>query len=296
VPRIVLLAALLAFELACAASGYDPVTADPDADASQPASMEAFPLESHGAKLNAIIYLAEGAKLHPTAILLHGYPGNERNLDLAHAVRRAGWNVVFFHYRGAWGSEGDFSFSHAVADAEAAVEFVLSEEYPFRARSSPKRVALIGHSMGGFVALTAASREPRVGCVVSMAGANLGAMGRAASEEPARAEAVAGALGGWSGPIRGATGAALVEELVADPDAFDPTLRAPDLSTRSVLLVGGTRDVVTPVDVNHWPMLRALEKAGGSVEHVELPTDHAFSTRRIALAEEVVDFLGRRCN
>ena len=48
-----------------------------------------------------------------TVILLHGFPGNERNLDLAQAIRRSGWNAVFFHYRGAWGSGGVFSFEQS---------------------------------------------------------------------------------------------------------------------------------------------------------------------------------------
>jgi uncharacterized protein len=40
-------------------------------------------------------------KLLDKVLLAH-----QRNLDLAHAMRRAGWNVVFFHYQGAWGSGG----------------------------------------------------------------------------------------------------------------------------------------------------------------------------------------------
>jgi len=55
---------------------------------------------------NAIVYEAQGAGPHPTVVLLHGFPGNEKNLVLAQALRRAGWNVVFFHYRGSWGSGG----------------------------------------------------------------------------------------------------------------------------------------------------------------------------------------------
>ena len=47
-----------------------------------------------------------GAGRRPTVVLLHGLPGNEKNLDLAQAIRRAGWNVVTFNYRGSWGSPG----------------------------------------------------------------------------------------------------------------------------------------------------------------------------------------------
>ena len=56
-----------------------------------------------------------------TVVLLHGLPGNEQNLDLAQAIRRAGWNVLTLHYRGAWGSPGQFSLQHVLEDADAAV-------------------------------------------------------------------------------------------------------------------------------------------------------------------------------
>jgi pimeloyl-ACP methyl ester carboxylesterase len=58
--------------------------------------------------LNAVIYVAAGKGPHPTLLLLHGFPGNEQNLDLAQAARRAGWNVLTLHYRGSWGSPGPF--------------------------------------------------------------------------------------------------------------------------------------------------------------------------------------------
>ena len=60
--------------------------------------------------------------IHPAA---HArISGNEQNLDLAQSVRRAGWNVLTFHYRGSWGSEGAFSFGHALEDADSAIAFL----------------------------------------------------------------------------------------------------------------------------------------------------------------------------
>jgi len=85
-----------------------------------PASMQTFQIPSHGALLNALVYVAAGAGPHPAVVLLHGFPGNERNLDLAQDIRRAGWDVLYFNYRGSWGSPGDFSFSHAIEDTAAA--------------------------------------------------------------------------------------------------------------------------------------------------------------------------------
>jgi pimeloyl-ACP methyl ester carboxylesterase len=65
--------------------------------------METFQIPSHGALLNAFVYVAAGAGPHPAVVLLHGFPGNERNLDLAQDMRRAGWDVLYFDYRGSWG-------------------------------------------------------------------------------------------------------------------------------------------------------------------------------------------------
>src|SRR4051812_45063848 len=78
------------------------------------ASMVTMQIPSHGSPMNGLVYVAAGAGPHPVVILLHGFPGNERNLDLAQDMRRAGWDVLFFNYRGSWGTPGDFSFSHSM--------------------------------------------------------------------------------------------------------------------------------------------------------------------------------------
>jgi len=57
------------------------------------AEMQTMQIASHGALMNALVYVAAGAGPHPAVILLHGFPGNERNLDLAQDMRRAGWDV-----------------------------------------------------------------------------------------------------------------------------------------------------------------------------------------------------------
>ena len=93
------------------------VTTDPAPDPAYPAGMSAFVIPSGDGALNAVLYTAAGSGLHPTLLLLHGFPGNEQNLDLAQAARRAGWNVLTLHYRGSWGSPGNFSFAHASSSA-----------------------------------------------------------------------------------------------------------------------------------------------------------------------------------
>src|SRR4051812_30789322 len=135
------------------------VTHDPPRDAAHPARNRQLVIESHGSQMNALFFLAAGAGPHPTMLLLHGLPGNERNLDLAQAVRRAGWNVLTFTYRGAWGSEGDFSISNALEDTRAAMAFLRSAAASSAYGIDENRLVIAGHSMGGFAAAAFAAED-----------------------------------------------------------------------------------------------------------------------------------------
>jgi len=96
-----------------------------------------------------LLYIAAGEAPHPAVVLLHGNPGNERNLDLAQAVHRAGYTVLYFDYRGNWGSGGTFSRTHAIENVHAAVRWIRSARSARRFGIDSSRVALVGHSMGG---------------------------------------------------------------------------------------------------------------------------------------------------
>jgi pimeloyl-ACP methyl ester carboxylesterase len=293
--RHTLSAALLVFATAATAAVFDPVTMDPPPQ-DPPASMEGVHFSSAGANLNGVIYEAAGAGPHPTLLLLHGFPGNELNADIAQAVRRAGWNAVIFHYRGAWGSDGEFSFTHVLEDSAAVFAAIRANDFAAAHRVDTSQVALFGHSMGGFAALITGARTPEARCVVSVAGANFGAMGPALAD-PARASETAAQFQSWAeGYIRNVSGATLVRELQSGDGALDITRSAAALAARPVLLVTGSKDVVTPTQSNHDPMLAALRAAGSTrTRELRLDADHAFDGARIALARGVVDFLQRDC-
>jgi hypothetical protein len=74
---------------------------DPPADAAHPAKMTVLHIPTHGLQINGLVYQPSGAGPHPTLVICHGLPGNEKFLDLAQAVRRAGWHAVTFNYRGS---------------------------------------------------------------------------------------------------------------------------------------------------------------------------------------------------
>lgn len=125
-----------------------------------PAGFEELQIPSAGSLLQGFMYKANGAQPHPALLLLHGYPGNERNLDLAQAVRAHGWNVVYFDYRGSWGSQGEFSFRHCVEDVQNVLDYC--KQHAKQLQIDPNRIALFGHSMGGFVCLKALQEIPEI--------------------------------------------------------------------------------------------------------------------------------------
>jgi acetyl esterase/lipase len=105
-------------------------------------------IPSHGVLINGLIYQPSGAGPHPTLVICHGLPGNEKNLDLAQAARRAGWNAVAFNYRGSWGSPGVYRFAQNLEDADAVLAYLRDPANSARLGIDTKRIAIAGHSMG----------------------------------------------------------------------------------------------------------------------------------------------------
>jgi uncharacterized protein len=284
------------------AAEYDPVTADPvSIDTQYPPAMAELVVPSHGVKLNGILYQAQGAGPHKTVVLLHGYPGNERSLDLAQVIRRAGFNMLFFNYRGSWGSGGRFTWTNAVQDASSAVQFLRSTETRQRYHVDPERIILVGHSVGGWVAFMAAAADPKITCAAYIAGYNLGRAGQLMrQDEKLRAGLTAyvrDTTDQESGPIRAAASAqALIDEVTDNPRPFDLAQRADALRGRPLLLVAGAKDGVAQVSEHYEPVLKALKDAGADpVQSVVLDADHAFSAHRIALAKVLVQWLRTDC-
>ena len=99
-----------------------PLWVDPPDELIHPAQTLPQAIPSFSVNLNAVLYQASGPGPHPTALLLHGLPGNEQNLDCAQSLRRSGCNVLTIHYRGSWGSPGVFTIANCLRDAAAALD------------------------------------------------------------------------------------------------------------------------------------------------------------------------------
>jgi pimeloyl-ACP methyl ester carboxylesterase len=171
------------------------------------------------------------------------------------------------------------------------VEFLRRDESVRDYRIDPDRIALVGHSMGGGVALVAGAGLPAVRAVVSIAGADLGSFADLTEED----------LDGFGAHLESTLslhvpdGRAILEEI----DGSDPNLsvaeHAAPLAAKALLFVNGRFDQAIDPRVHLQPLTAALEQAGAEdVTQRVLDADHAFSSRRIALARTVVDWLAAR--
>ncbi|MGJ3239160.1 MAG: alpha/beta hydrolase family protein [Anaerolineae bacterium] len=271
---------------------YDPISQDPPHDPDFPAEMAGFSMNHAGALLNGVIYVPVGEGLHPLALLLHGLPGHERNFDLAHILRRAGWAVCVFHYRGAWGSEGAYRFAHVLEDVQAVVAYFRQRKQATPHRIDPERVILIGHSLGGWAGLQVATTGA-VDAVASLSGVNIGIWAQQLADDPELARAMLQSLIADSlGPLQAVTPDDIIAEVQTHGETWNLVQHAPALSQQRVLLVGAKRDTIVPVFDHHVPLVNALiaHDADALTTHM-LATDHGYSDSRIALARVVLDWL-----
>ena len=285
-PALLLIAAIHSMTAPAMESIPKAVIADPPADAKFPARMEVIHVPSGGVQINGVVYVASGERPHPAFVLFHGLPGNEKNLDLAQAVRRAGWTVITVNYRGSWGSPGNFRFAQNLEDAAATLAFIRSPENAKRLSIDATRVALGGHSMGGWVtAETLAHDSNLLGAVIISAG-DFGAVGLRAQQNR---EAVIAAMNDNREALAGVTGESMADELKDHGKDWSFKTLAPELIHRN-LLVLYSNDFAK---ADSLELIKDVKAAGGTtIAERYVVTDHSWSDHRIGLQSLVINWLG----
>jgi pimeloyl-ACP methyl ester carboxylesterase len=255
---------------------------DPPVDAAHPAAMTVLHIPSHGVLINGIIYQPPGAGSHPTLVICHGLPGNEKNLDLAQAVRRAGWNAVAFNYRGSWGSPGVYRFAQNLEDADAVLAYLRDPANSARLGIDRHRIAIAGHSMGGWVvAHTAAHDHELIGAILISA-ADMGAHG-----DMPREKAIAEMADNMES-LAGVTPESMVDELRAHGKEFGFASDVDGLVQVPLLVLSANDGLAPETDA----LAHAIEAKGGhKVTAMHVATDHSWSDRRIALESTIITWL-----
>jgi pimeloyl-ACP methyl ester carboxylesterase len=246
---------------------------------------------SHGKRLPAIYYGAQGEGPHPTIILLHGYPGNEKNLDIAQGMRDAGWNVVFFHYRGAWGAEGNFSFAGSEQDVTAVTQFLQQPDNAKKFKIDIKKISYIGHSMGGHMAVAGMFDNPDVTCGVVYDGANIGVTFKSDDTKTQDLWATYAdslfMLRGWSGTVSS-------RELTEKSEQLNLISRAHEIADRPILFIPADSDVIPIAEIN--ALVDAMRNVKGNrVSYTLIKDDHSFNNNRLKLLKVTKEFLNDNC-
>lgn len=278
--RMVLLALLIASPVLARAPAA--LIVDPPHDVEHPARMEVLHIPSGDVAINGVAYLAAGAGTHPTLVIAHGWPGNEKNLDLAQAVRRAGWNAVTFNYRGSWGSPGEFHFAQVPQDTAAVLAYLRRPAVAAKLGIDRERMVLAGHSMGAWATTLVAAKDPALQGAITISLADLGLVGGAT-----RGQLIARAADNAE-TLAGTTPEMMADELIAGAKANRSAAGAAGLAKLPMLVLTSDDGLAPGSD----SLVAAIREAGGTrVTTAHVATDHSWSDARLKLEALVIGWL-----
>ena len=221
--------------------------------------------------------IASGSKVKETVILLHGIPGNERNLDLAQDLRREGKNVIFFSYRGAWGSQGKYSYANCLEDVGHVLDFFSDSAVVSKMHIDTTRFALIGHSLGGGIALIQGAKDRRVKKTIAIAAANFAYGWRNVTSVDS--------LQGFQNYIKSSVmlncnAKEFVQEIIDHKAEYDVLSYNKVLAAKKVLLIDDYDRS------NSWP-----GKLMKPIEYKVIESDHSFTNKRKELSDYIIVWL-----
>lgn len=258
---------------------------DPPRNQKLPARAVVLRIPTGGVKINGLAYLAEGVGPHPTAVFLIGLPGDEKNLDLAQAIRRAGWNAITFFYRGSWGSPGVYSLSHCLEDTNAVLMYLRAKPNAKALSIDTDRMVLVGHSMGGWIAAETAARDHGVVGAVLISAVDFGYL--AASTPHAKLVGIMSNVMD-SDSLGSETPERLAGEMAAHATAWRFDRIYGELAHLPLLIISAD-DFPEAEDK---ALLAALRVRGDTrATGIHMDTDHSYSDHRVALEIAVIRWL-----
>jgi hypothetical protein len=235
---------------------------------------------NEGEQIVGILHVPDGlreSECAPAVVMFHGFTGNKSEahrlfVHVARALCEAGYVVLRFDFRGSGDSDGDFeemTVPREVSDAVRSLDFISDVE-----GVDPKRIGILGLSMGGRVASILASKDRRVKFVILYSAALtplkekfLGGLGKGDLARLERGE-----------PVHIGNGWYLKRTFFETVDSVVPLdvlnrIRVP------VLLVHGDSDGVVPLEgaEKGYEILRGLN--GKNELYVVKGGDHVFTRK-----------------
>jgi pimeloyl-ACP methyl ester carboxylesterase len=250
-----------------------------------PAGMKELFIPTEKSLVAGFIYKANGAQKHPTLLLLHGYPGNERNLDVAQVVRAHGWNVIYFDYRGSWGSKGNFSFANCVQDVVNVVAFC--KKYSDSLRIDTSNIALFGHSMGGWVCLKALTQLPGIRKGFALSTWDIYSDFKDVHTKEQLLTKIKDPNMGPAYFVLNTPVQEIFQPVIDDPSYYDLRKGAAALANKQIIMLDEHN--------GNKALSEVLRKSNHNYFDYEVwQTDHPFTNKRISLINKVLAFLDKR--
>jgi len=253
-------------------------------DITSPARSTELFIPSGNSQIAGLIYSANGLQKHPTLLLLHGYPGNERNLDIAQIVRSHGWNVIYFDYRGSWGSQGKFSFKNSVEDVVNVVAFC--NKYQDSLKIDTSNIVLFGHSMGGWVVLKALQELPTIKKGFALSTWNIGDYYKNVSTEKEMLRLANDPNGVGKYFVLNTSLKDLYTPVLQDQTYFNLLNDAKSLANKQIIMIDEH-------EKNSQLAAKMKESNKSYFDYSVWQTDHVFTNKRASLINMVIAFLER---
>lgn len=258
------------------------VLKDISRDQDSPASSTELFIPSGNSLLAGLIYNANGLQKHPILLLLHGYPGNERNLDLAQVVRSHGWNVIYFNYRGSWGSQGKFSFKNCVEDVVNVVSFCI--KYQDSLKIDTSNIVLFGHSMGAWVCLKALQLLPTIKKGFALSTWDIGNDFKDVLTEGEMLRLISDPNNGAEYFVLNTSLKDLFIPVIRDQTYFNLINDGKSLADKQIVMIDEH-------DANKQLADKIRETNKAYFDYNVWQTDHPFTNKRVSLINRVLDFL-----
>ncbi len=242
-------------------------------------------------KLLVTIYRTGGEGPHPVVLLSHGFPGVEKNFDLAQALRRIGFHVVAYHYSGSWNSDGYYAFSHDIEDGESVLDFILQNDM---LGFDKNRIFAAGQSVGGFVTTHLFAKRKELRAAAVLAPCDLGEAAKMGTETEA-GKLLLDILADGAPWLNGTSAEILLKETQEHTEDFRICNLAEKMADRPLLCIGAGLDECCPPPAHCLPWVNAVQAAGGTIRYEEMQTDHSFSDMRLEMIRRTAVFLADEC-
>jgi pimeloyl-ACP methyl ester carboxylesterase len=253
-----------------------------------------IPIEFLSSESNVRGYLfpSSGDIVIATVLFLQGFPGTEGDELICRRLAKANANVLTFNYRGTFQSEGEFSFSNAVADIGAALKYLKAPKNQREFRIDTTKIVLGGWSFGSGIAPAGTVRNQEIKKLFLISGRDFFKEAQHIAQDPDYEKEVRKNLEtiqAPEGPVNFRDD--ILSDLVANQAAFEINKLVPLLIDRDILLIGGWDDGVVPIEDHILPLYRSLAEKGAKVSIKAYQDDHEFSESKDQIVELIIKWL-----